>query len=65
MYVRSKSCSQFDPSLDFSQRPVIVLPSSLNVPVKRWEKFGESRHSYQTLSRRLISYTRKTPRESK
>jgi hypothetical protein len=37
VYVRSKSCSQSDPSLEVSQRPTMVLRSSLKVPEKRCE----------------------------
>jgi hypothetical protein len=37
VYVRSKSCSQSDPSLEVSQRPAMVLRSSLKVPEKRCE----------------------------
>jgi hypothetical protein len=40
VYVRSKSYSQLEPSLEVSQRPSMVLPSVLNVPVKRCEKFS-------------------------
>src|SRR6266496_6403164 len=64
VYVRSKSCSHFEPSTDFSQAAVMVFPSSLNVPIKRCEKPGKSLHTFQTPSLRLIWYILETPRES-
>jgi hypothetical protein len=54
VYVRWKSSSQFEPS-NFSQRPVIVLPSSENVPMKRCENSGDSRDSSQVSSVTLIA----------
>jgi hypothetical protein len=63
--VMSKSCSHVVPSVDFSRKTEKVLPSSLIVPVKRWEKPGESLYIFQTLSLMLISSIRCTPRESK
>jgi hypothetical protein len=53
---------QVDPSLECSQRPTIVSPSSSIVPVKRCEKSGAAaeRSSFQTLSTKVISYTRES-----
>ena len=53
----------------FSQAPLMVLPSSLNLPVKRCRnssgvKSGDSRKSVHTLSAKVIAYSRTTPRES-
>jgi hypothetical protein len=54
VYVRSKSVLHVLPSSAISHRPVIVLPSSENVPVNRCEKGSPSRHSFHTPSPRLI-----------
>jgi hypothetical protein len=59
------SISHCVPSLDFSQKPVMVLPLSLKVPVNRCEKPGDALHIFQTPSLKLISRIRETPRESK
>ena len=69
-YLRSKSCSQFVPSRQISQRPRIVAPSSSNVPVNRCEKSsgeksGASLVSDHTRPSNVIAYVRTTPRESK
>jgi hypothetical protein len=46
---------------------VIVLPSSLKVPVKRCEKSGAgaSRQYRHVVRSRLVAYTLSTPRQSK
>jgi hypothetical protein len=44
-----------EPSLELSHVPVIVSPFSSKVPVKRWEKPGAIRRSFQTPSAKLIS----------
>ena len=54
VYTRSRSCSQREPSGAISQAPLIVVPSSLNLPVKRCEKSDPSLQSLQTPSSRLI-----------
>jgi hypothetical protein len=54
VYIRSKSCSHFERSTDFSQAAAMVFRSSLKVPEKRCEKPGKSLHTFQTLSLRLI-----------
>ena len=43
------------PSSAASQRPVIVLPSSLKVPVKRWANGAPSRQSFHSPLPMLIS----------
>jgi hypothetical protein len=66
----SKSGTQREPSLEDSQLPLIVRPSSLNVPVYRCEKSsgeksGVVRDSFHTPSAKPVSYSLTTPRESK
>jgi hypothetical protein len=59
MMAKRKSSCQSAPSREISQRPRIVLWSSLKVPVNRCEKSGADadarRSSVQTLSAKLIS----------
>ncbi len=50
VYVRSRSGSQLVPSRDNSPWPMMVLPSSMSVPVKRCEKPGAFLHHFQILS---------------
>jgi len=52
VYVKSKSRPQIEPSLDFSQRAVITLLSSLKMPLKRCQKPGRSLHSPTNIPRR-------------
>ena len=59
-YVRSKSCSQAEPSSDVSQRPLIESPAALDPPVKRCEnssgvKSGKSLKRFQTPSLKVIA----------
>ena len=54
VYVTLKSGSQVEPSCDNSPCQVMVLPSSLNVPVIRCEKSGENRHIFQTPPAKVI-----------
>jgi hypothetical protein len=61
---------QLEGSVRVSQRPAMVLPSSLDVPVKRCEgsivvKSGVSLTSVQMPSLKVIACSQTTPRESK
>jgi hypothetical protein len=61
---------QLEWSVRVSQRPAMVLPSSLDVPVKRCEasivvKSGVSLTSVQMPSLKVIVCSHTTPRESK
>src|SRR3954469_11446397 len=64
VYVRSKSCSQYLPSFDFSHRATILFLSALNVPIKRCEKPGVSLHCFHSFPSKLIWYILDTPRSS-